>query len=37
MRVKEAIMVSPPLTCTKGDIDEFMRHATITLDLTARP
>jgi len=33
---KDTMMVSPPLTWTKADIDEFMRLATIALDLTAK-
>jgi putrescine aminotransferase len=33
---KDTMMVSPPLTWTKGDIDEFMRLTTIALDLTAK-
>jgi hypothetical protein len=30
------MMVSPPLTWTKADIDEFMRLATLAIDLTAK-
>jgi putrescine aminotransferase len=33
---KDTMMVSPPLTWTKADIDEFMRLTTIALDLTAK-
>lgn len=33
---KDTMMVSPPLTWTKADVDEFMRLATIALDLTAK-
>jgi putrescine aminotransferase len=33
---KDTMMVSPPLTWTKADIDEFIRLTTIALDLTAK-
>ena len=33
---KDTMMVSPPLTWTRENIDEFMRLATIALDLTAK-
>jgi putrescine---pyruvate transaminase len=33
---KDTMMVSPPLTWTKADVDEFMRLTTIALDLTAK-
>ena len=33
---KDTMLISPPLTWGKADIDEFMRLATIALDLTAK-